>query len=317
MNLNEFKKKNILVIGDIILDKYIFGKVERISPEAPVPIIAVEREKYVPGGAANAASNVAGLGGNAILMGIVGDDMARDVLIDEARKRGIDTQAVITDAKKPTIQKIRVVGQNQQLLRIDYEDNDYIEKDVNDKLLEKLEGIKKVDAIIISDYAKGTITRELMEKLKEYSKKRDAFLLIDPKPRHKGFYKGCSLITPNKKEAEELSGMHIETKEDLEKAGKRLIEELGCNVLITMGEKGMSLFEKNKQALHIPTVAKEVFDVSGAGDTVIATLSLAISSGASLKEAAILANYAAGIKVGKLGTATVSISELKASLENG
>ncbi|MBD3164400.1 D-glycero-beta-D-manno-heptose-7-phosphate kinase [Candidatus Woesearchaeota archaeon] len=312
--INKFKNQNILVIGDLILDKYIFGNVERISPEAPVPVIEVKKEMYVPGGAANAANNVSSLGGRAFLLGIVGEDTSKDILLEEARNKGISTEGIITDPRKPTIQKIRVVGQNQQLLRIDYEDKSYIDNE--EKIIERIKNKEKIGAILISDYAKGTITKKLMKDVLGLAKKKNIILIIDPKPRHKSFYKSCYLITPNKKEAEEMTNMAIKTEEDLEKAGTKLMEELDCNVLITTGERGMSLFEKKNAPIHIPTLAKEVYDVSGAGDTVIATLSLALSSRASLKDAAVLANHAAGIKVGKLGTAPVSAEELKNSLDN-
>lgn len=314
--LDEFKEKNILVVGDIMLDKYIFGKVERISPEAPVPIVTVEKENYVPGGAANAASNVSCLKGNAFLVGIVGNDIAKDILLEVAKSKSINTEGILVDAKKPTIQKIRVVGQHQQLLRIDYEDREYIDDDLNEKIIENIENTANIHAILISDYAKGTVTRRLMQRIKEYAGKNNIMLIVDPKPEHKSIYKDVSLITPNKKEAQEMTGITIETKADLEKVGMKLTEDLNCNVLITTGEKGMSLFEKNKAPLHIPTLSKEVYDVSGAGDTVIAALSLALSSGASLKESTILANHAAGIKVGKLGTSPVSLAELRKSLDN-
>jgi D-beta-D-heptose 7-phosphate kinase/D-beta-D-heptose 1-phosphate adenosyltransferase len=314
--LDQFSKKSIVVIGDLMLDKYIFGKVERISPEAPVPIVTVEKENYVPGGAANAASNVTSLGGRAFLLGIVGNDMAKDILLDEAKARQLEVSGVLTDSKRPTIQKIRVLGQSQQLVRIDYEDKHDIDADINSKILEKLKKLNNIDAIIVSDYAKGTITRKLMEELVAYSKRNNILLVVDPKPKHKSFYKGVSLLTPNRKEAEQMTGIDIETEEDISTAGKKLVEDLNCSVLITAGEKGMSLFEKGKDAVHIPTVAQEVYDVSGAGDTVIASFSLAISSGASMGDAAKLANHAAGIKVAKLGTATVLLSELKESIDN-
>ncbi|MCK5282719.1 MAG: D-glycero-beta-D-manno-heptose-7-phosphate kinase [Nanoarchaeota archaeon] len=314
--LKEFHNKNVVVIGDVMLDKYIFGKVERISPEAPVQIVTIEKEKYVPGGAANAASNVSTLNGNAYLFGIVGNDIAKNIFLDEAEAKGINTKGIVIDGRKPTIQKTRVLAQNQQLLRIDNENSEYIDNDANEKIFETIKEIDKIDIIIISDYAKGTITKKLMENIKEYAKKNSILLIIDPKPKHKLFYKGCSLITPNKKEAEEMAGILLETQKDLEKAGNKLMEEMDCNILITTGEKGMSIFEKNKEPLHIQTLAKEVYDVSGAGDTVIATLSLALSAGAALSDAAILANHAAGIKVGKLGTSPVTLAELEESLNN-
>jgi rfaE bifunctional protein kinase chain/domain len=314
--ISKFNGKNIIVLGDVMLDKYILGRVDRISPEAPVPVVKVSKENYVPGGAANAANNIVTMGGNAFLFGIVGNDLAKDIFLDEAKIRSINTENILIDAKKPTIQKIRVLGQSQQLIRIDYEDQEYIDKKMHLEIIDKIKKLENVGAIIISDYAKGIVTKELMKELEKYSKEKEILLVVDPKPRHKSFYNGVSLITPNKKEAEEMTGIRLVTSEDVEKAGKRLMEELDCDVIITTGESGMSIFEKKKKPVHIPTLAKEVYDVSGAGDTVIATLSLALSSGASLQEAAILANHAAGIKVGKLGTAPVSLEELKESLNN-
>jgi ADP-L-glycero-D-manno-heptose 6-epimerase len=278
--LDDFNKKRIVVIGDLMLDKYIFGKVERISPEAPVQIVTVEREKYVPGGAANAASNVSSLSGEVYLVGIVGNDIAKD----------------------------------QQLLRIDYENNDYIDNGMNEKIIDRINQLEGISAIIVSDYAKGTVTKELMIGLRGLANEKKIQLIVDPKPRHKLFYRDVNLITPNKKEAEEMSGIVIDSNDALEKAGKKIMDDLGCNVIITTGEKGMSIFEAGRGPVHIPTVAKEVYDVSGAGDTVIATLGLALSCGASLKDSALIANHAAGIKVGKLGTATVSKEELAVAL---
>jgi D-beta-D-heptose 7-phosphate kinase/D-beta-D-heptose 1-phosphate adenosyltransferase len=245
----------------------------------------------------------------------VGNDNAKNILLDETNARRIDTKGVISDAYKPTVQKIRVLGQSQQLLRIDYEDKGYISEEANKRLLERIKEIEKIDAIIVSDYAKGTMTKWLMQEIVKFANEKTIFLLVDPKPKHKIFYKNCSLITPNKKEAEQMVGFAIESKKELEKAGDMISLELDCDVLITTGEKGMSLFERGKKALHIPTVAKEVFDVSGAGDTVIAALGLAISSGINLEESAIIANHAAGVKVGKLGTAPVTLKELEDSLD--
>ncbi|MBS3135489.1 D-glycero-beta-D-manno-heptose-7-phosphate kinase [Candidatus Woesearchaeota archaeon] len=313
--LEDFRNKKIVILGDLMLDKYIFGKVDRISPEAPVPIVRVESEKYVPGGAANAAANVSALGGEAHLFGIVGNDSAKDIFMDVAKSSFIKTDGVIIDKKKPTIQKIRVLGPIQQLLRIDYEDVDYISKDIHEAILRKIMVLRNVDAIIISDYAKGTITKDLLGKVIAYAKERNIPVIIDPKPKHAELYVGATIITPNKKEAEEIVKHSIDTMEDVEKAGKSISEKFDCSVLLTLGEKGVALFEKGKNAVHIPAIAREVFDVSGAGDTVIATLSLALSSGASLSDASIIANHAAGIKVGKIGTAPVYLNELSRSLE--
>jgi len=308
--LDNFKGKKILVVGDIMLDKYIFGNVERISPEAPVQIVEVEKEGYSPGGAANVANNISALKGDSFIVGMVGKDSAADILLQELKKRNINAEGIFVDEKKPTTQKVRVLGQKQQLLRIDYEKRGYLEKELEVKIIDFIKKkINEIDAIVISDYAKGVITENLMKEIKNIAENKA--IIVDPKPKHMNFYKNVSLITPNTKEAKEMTN-----KEDIEDVGKELLTKLNCPVLITRGEKGMSLFEKNGNITNIPTKAKEVYDVSGAGDTVVATLTLALVSGATIKEAAIVANHAAGIKVGKIGTSTVKVEEIKKDLEN-
>ena len=320
--IEKFKDKNILVIGDVMLDKSIWGDVERISPEAPVQVVEVTEESYSPGGAANVANNIAALGSKVIMAGIVGNDTTKEELIEELKKRGIDTSGLIVDESKRTIRKVRVFGKSQQLLRFDYEKKGYVGKETEDKILDFLKSkIKSVDAVIVSDYAKGVVTKTLMEKLKELCKENNKSIVVDPKPRHKDFYRNVALITPNHAEAHQMSNIGKDeeenTKEDIEKLGKTLLDELNSNILITRGEKGMSLFCKDGTIKHIPTFAKEVYDIIGAGDTSVAALTLALASGASFEESAIIANYAAGIVVGKVGTSTVSIDELKKSIENG
>jgi len=300
-----FKGKKIAVIGDLMLDKYIVGKVERISPEAPIPIVAVESERYALGGSANVGANISTLGGNAFLLGVLGDDEAAKKLIDKAQNKGIDCSAIICDPAKTTIQKIRVLGQSQQLLRIDYEDGNYIEPNIAEAFVTALKQINNLNGIIISDYAKGTLTKELVKSITEFAKSKEIPVIVDPKPAHTDFYQNVSLITPNLKEAREIS--HLPAKNET---------EYNSDVIITTGSKGMSIFPAGEQPKHIPTLATEVFDVSGAGDTVISTLTLAICSGATLAEAADLANHAAGIKVSKLGTAPVHLDELQDALVN-
>ncbi len=314
--LEKFKKKDIAIIGDLMLDKYLYGNVERISQEAPIPILMVEKEKYVLGGAANTASNVKKLSGNAYLFGILGDDREKEIFLTCTKDAGVITSGVLITSKKPTIQKIRVIGHKQQMLRIDYESKDYIEEELTEKLFSKLKQQKNIDAIVISDYAKGTITYSLMKNLVSYAHEKKILLLVDPKPKHKSYYYGANLIKSNIKEAEEMIGFQIETAEDIKKAGKSLIKMFGSDIIMTLGERGMAVFEKNGTSMQIPTKAKEVYDVSGAGDTVMATLALSLSTGASLKEAAILANHSAGIKVSKIGTAPVSLEELRENLKN-
>jgi len=318
--IDKFKEKKILVIGDVMLDKYIWGEVSRISPEAPVQIVNVVKESFAPGGAANVASNITSLGAKAFMMGIVGLDTTKDRLINELKERNIDVSCIITDKNKRSIQKVRVFGRSQQLLRFDYEIKGYVGKETEDKMLEVIEKkLDEMDAIIISDYAKGTITKNLMERLMIKCKEKNKIIVVDPKPEHKEFYKDVTLITPNHTEAHKMTGYEEKDNadEEIESIGKKLMEELQSNLLITRGEKGMSLFEKEGKTTHIPTFAKEVYDIVGAGDTSVATLTLALTSGASFEEAAIIANHAAGITVGKIGTSTVNIEELKKSIENG
>ena len=333
--LSGFAHQKIAVIGDLILDKYIYGEVDRISPEAPVPIVRVLREKFVPGGAANVAANISTLGGNPYLFGIVGDDQYKDILLQKTAEMNIATSGIFTDSNKTTIRKTRVIGLNQQLLRIDHENTDYIESHQEDEFMNKLKEIENLSAIIVSDYAKGTITQQLIRQLNQYSKENDVMLIVDPKPKHKEWYAGSSLITPNKKEAQEMSGIITETEEDFIQAGKILANKFSSDVVITAGADGMYVFETGKRdkvkgvrkketstynsqltthnlsISHIATVAREVYDVSGAGDTVIATLAMALSCGADLNNAATLANQAAGIKVSKIGTAPIFLEELE------
>ncbi len=309
--ITKFKGKKILVIGDLMLDKYIWGKVERISPEAPVPIVTVTKESYAPGGAANTAANITALGGEAHMVGICGADEAKTILIRELKARNIKVDGIIEHRNKPTTQKVRVIGQSQQLLRVDYEKNEEMHETFNAQVVAQIkEMIPQMNVVVVSDYAKGMITKQLMQMLIGECNARGIPLVVDPKPKHAKFYAGAYLLTPNTLEALGMSGVEGDDNESILSAAKKIKEELNTNVLITRGEKGMFLYDKNHQTLSIPTKAQEVYDVSGAGDTVVATLALAIAAGAPLNEAAWLANHAAGIKVGKLGTSTVSHEEL-------
>jgi len=312
--LGRFKEKKILVIGDIMLDKYIWGDVERISPEAPIQIVRVEKENYVPGGAANVANNIMSLGGNCILIGVVGKDDAKKTLKRELTKRKI--QSVLIEDKRPTIQKVRIIAKNQQLLRMDYEDKQYIERHIEKQFVEAIQKFSKLDGIIISDYAKGMITKDLIKEIVNIGSSEGIPIIVDPKPRHIDYYKDVTLITPNRKEASEMTRIDGIEDTDVEAMGEVLLKNLNANVLITRGGKGMSIIEKDKKPHHIPTKAKEVFDVSGAGDTSVAALTLAITSKATLLEAANIANHAGGIVVAKVGTSTATHQELKRSLDD-
>ena len=315
--IEQFGNKKILVIGDVMLDKYIWGEVSRVSPEAPVQVVKVEKESYAPGGAANVASNVASLNGATYMIGLVGEDQANKVLISELKSRQINTDGMVEDKNRPTIQKVRVVGKGQQLLRFDYEDSGYLDEGMEKKIFDfVLKRIQNIDAIIISDYAKGIITKNLAESLIRLANEKKKIIVVDPKPKHKNFYKNATLITPNNNEACEMLNVEEKNDNDIIKVGKTLLENLNAALILTRGEKGMAIFEKNSEITNIPTKAKEVYDIVGAGDTVVATLALALASNATLKEAATIANYAAGITVGKVGTSTVIIDEIRKAIEN-
>jgi len=294
--LEQFQNKKITVIGDVMLDKYLEGDVSRINPEAPVPIVELQNEFFELGGAANVAANVATLGGKVSLFGFVGKDYSADIIRNLLRQKNISD---FLDFCKTTTEKTRIIGKGQQLIRFDKEDSTdkLFSSEMNKKLLEE---IQSSDIILISDYAKGTINSSLMESLSSFKNK----MIVDPKPKNKNLYKGVFLVTPNLKECFEMS-----SHGDVQSAGIALKELFESNILITQGQDGMALFsEKN---LDIPTFAKDVFDVVGAGDSVIAALALSIAAGATLEESAIIANHSAGVAVEKKGTHAVTIDELK------
>ncbi len=314
--LENFTNKKILVVGDIMLDKYIWGEVSRISPEAPVQVVHVLKETYAPGGASNVASNVVALNGKAFMVGIAGNDEAKNILLQELKNREINSDGIFIENDKPTIQKVRIVGRSQQLLRVDYEKKEHVHKNIEHSIIEFLERIiKDVDVVVISDYAKGVITPEISQKLVQISKEHNKAIIVDPKPKHLNLYSNVTLITPNSSEASEMTNIEDGSDDAVLEMGNKLLRYLNTNILITRGEKGMFLFEKDGNITHIPANAKEVYSLIGAGDTVVATLALALASDANFKEAATLANIAAGIKVGKIGTASVSIEEIKKEIE--
>ncbi len=310
-----FRDKNILVIGDIILDHYIWGRVSRISPEAPVPVVEVTRESFLLGGAANVAHNIVSLGGKASVIGINGLDSAGEALMDILSQKGVNSEGIFTE-NRPTTVKTRVIAHNQQVVRFDREDKKYVDGKILKGILGYINSVLfRYDAVIISDYQKGMISNELIRDIVKKTKPRGMFIAVDPKVGHFDFYKGVSLITPNVMEAS--SGANIEIRDDktLLRAGRSLLKKLSSKaVLITRGEQGMSLFEKNK-VTHIPTVAKKVYDVTGAGDTVISAFTLASASGANMEEASVIANHAAGIVVAEVGTAVATLEQLLKSFD--
>ena len=320
--LNSLDQARVLVVGDVMLDQFIWGSVARISPEAPVPVVDFERESFMPGGAANVARNLTALNANTELFGVVGQDPAAEQLRRLLREQNIGCRGVIAHPARATSVKTRIVAHKQQVVRIDRETRDGLNAPLRKRLLAALKTkLNRADAVIVGDYGKGVVTQPLLEELKRLCRKRGIWLSLDPKPVHHLNLSGLSLITPNRKEAFELAHLPDETRHanpladtNLMLVADRLLNELRPAILlITLGEVGMLLCQRGQKPFHIPTVAQEVFDVSGAGDTVIATFTLAIAAGASPLEAAIISNHAAGIVVGKIGTATVSPEELLSS----
>ena len=314
--IKNFSKAKVLVIGDLMMDEFIYGRAERISPEAPVPVVHVVERKYSLGGAANVLNNIQALNGKGFLCGVVGNDEMGRRFASDIKKLGATTRGVISERNRPTTVKTRIIAdQRQQVVRFDQE----IRKEIADASRKRIlsyikKMLERVHALVISDYAKGVMSTALLKELLPLAKRRNIIICADhPKLNNHGLYENyAGIITPNKKEASRVSGIEIESNQDLVKAGKKLLADLACEaVLITRGEEGMTLFEKTKsEVTHIPTKAKEVYDVTGAGDTVIATLSMALAVGASYEEAARISNHAAGIVVSKLGTATVAPEEL-------
>lgn len=316
--LNKFADTKVLIIGDLIMDHFIWGNVNRISPEAPVPVVDVKSESLLLGGGANVANNINSLGGRSIVAGVVGADNDGEALVKLLKQKKIRTRTIVVDPVRPTTIKTRVIAHNQQVVRFDREAKYKINSATLCKVLSLVKkAAATVDAIIISDYAKGLISPELIEEVVLLARTYSIPIAVDPKVTHFEYYKDVSIVTPNNLEASRASGIEITNKKTLKAAGELLSKKLGSRaVLITRGEHGMNLFE-GKTNTHIPTVAKEVYDVSGAGDTVIGVIGLALGSGATFKEAAVLANYAAGVVVGKIGTAALSLDELKSAVKRG
>ena len=312
----KFSKTGVLVIGDLMVDQYIWGKVKRISPEAPVPVVEVTKENLLLGGAANVAHNLHSLGGKVFIAGTIGSDDTGKILTNKLTEKGFNTDGIIIDSERPTTVKTRVIAHSQQVVRFDREVKSDISKSTTSLLLKYVEFcLPHIKGIIISDYCKGLITKSLVKKIIDLTRSK-VFIATDPKIGHFNYYKNLSLLTPNLNEASFGSGIEIKDEETLVDAGRELIKKLNCkSLIITRGDEGMTIFEKSNSITHIKTYAREVYDVSGAGDTVIATLTLCHSAGLSLKEAAVIANHAAGIVVGKLGTAVTNQEEILRSMK--
>ncbi|MBU3758868.1 MAG: D-glycero-beta-D-manno-heptose-7-phosphate kinase [Candidatus Omnitrophica bacterium] len=298
-----------------MLDQFVWGSVNRISPEAPVPVVNVQRESYMPGGALNVANNIRTLGGTVYPCGVVGRDLEGRMLVKTIRREGIETGGVIYDESRRTTLKTRIIAHSQQVVRFDREKAEDISREDRARIMKFIQSvIGKTDVIIVEDYGKGVIQPPLLEELLRLARKHKIPVVVDPKEKHFSYYKGATSITPNRKEA--YGAIENSASMSLKELGSRLLQKLELeSVLITLGEDGMALFEKDGSMTQIPTAAREVYDVSGAGDTVISVFSMALAVGAKMKDAARIANIAAGIVVGKLGTATVSPEELERALE--
>ncbi|MEN9722356.1 MAG: hypothetical protein RJB38_342 [Pseudomonadota bacterium] len=312
------RPQRVLVIGDVGLDRYTQGAVDRISPEAPVPIVRVESEYLKLGLAANVADNLRALGSEPWLVGVVGEDRAAQDFRKLLKSQRMTDQHLVTARGRRTVLKERIVSERQQLLRVDYEDTDGISDVASKRILARLEKLMpRADSVVLEDYCKGMIRPSLAKQIFSLARAHGKAVLVDPNAKSvPGLYEGASLLTPNTKEAEALSGVKIVDSTTLESAGLQILKKTRApRLIITRGKDGMAIFEKGKRGVRlIPTYAREVYDVSGAGDTVISVLALALGSGASIEDAARLANLAAAIEVGKRGTATVSLKELREAL---
>jgi len=317
--INGFVRRKVVVLGDLMLDEYLFGAVSRISPEAPVPVVEVSREEFHLGGAANVAWNIAALKGQAFPVGTVGSDRAEKMLRKEFKAKKISELGLVNQAGRPTTIKTRIVASHQQVVRVDREHRQDISPAAQASVIAALERlIPSSDAVLIEDYNKGLITAPVLKATLALAKKHKKIVTVDPKFNHFLDFKGVTLFKPNIHEAERALGVKIITPEDIIKAGQSLLKRLEAQaVLITAGDQGMYLFTSGRgEVYRIPTAAQEVYDVSGAGDTVIAVATLALCAGASLLEAAVTANHAAGVEVSKFGVAEVTAEELKQALRN-
>lgn len=314
--LKGFGGRRIAVVGDLMLDRYVWGTVARISPEAPVPVVEIDNESTRLGGAANVANNIASLGGVPVMIGVCGSDDGGIMLRKTVEDLGYATDGILTDTGRPTTVKTRVIAHNQHVVRIDHEVKGDISTDIERRIAEFLGGtIKGIDGIILQDYNKGVLTKGLIRRLTEMANLAGVIVTVDPKFNNFFEYKGVTVFKPNRKETEEALGIRMNSQPHIDEAGRTLLERLRSkSVLLTLGERGMALFESDGSSSVVPTKARHVADVSGAGDTVIATMTMALASGASHKEAAALANYAGGIVCGEVGIVPVNKEQLRSAV---
>ena len=315
--ISDFKHQRIAVIGDVMLDQYIWGKAERISPEAPVPVVEVLRESVAPGGAGNVAVNIAMLGGNASLYSVCGADEAGRLLLEKCVSSGINVAAVLTDNTRPTTSKTRIVAHDQQITRVDRESKAPVDESISKELIRRLrEDIEQLTAVIVSDYDKGSVSSWLLAELSRLSKRVGVALFLDCKSAkfQKGLWLTC--ITPNEHEISVLSGVHVHDDRSRRLATQKLFQTVDLEyLLVTRSEQGMSLFRKNGTVAHCPAFAREVYDITGAGDTVVASFALAVGAGAGPEDAIVLASAAAAQAVSKLGTSPIWAVELQRAMK--
>ncbi len=316
--VGRFPKARVLVLGDVMLDQFVWGSVRRISPEAPVPVVEVQSETYMLGGAANVLHNLIALGGRAGLCGLVGDDQAGRQVVELLDDLEVKSEGMLVCPDRPTTVKTRVVAHGQQVVRVDRESRGSVDRRDLARLRAHLEGqVRNVDAVIVSDYAKGVISGRLLEPLMDLARAGKMIVAVDPKVANIHLYAGATVITPNHLEAAEAARVAAEGTDYVQRAGRLLLKKLDVkSVLVTQGERGMTLFSQQGET-HIPTTAKQVYDVTGAGDTVISTLTLGLVAGLDPVEAAVLANFAAGVVVGEVGTSAVTAGRLIQAVEAG
>ncbi|HEY0427874.1 MAG TPA: D-glycero-beta-D-manno-heptose-7-phosphate kinase [Pyrinomonadaceae bacterium] len=313
-----FSNLKILIVGDVMLDRYLWGSVNRISPEAPVPIVNINKTSVVLGGAANVAANVAGLGAEPILVGITGRDSEADALAGILEKSNISANFLVPSETRRTTIKTRLVAHNQHVVRFDQETTNPITESEAETVFEKLEGfLEAASIVIISDYAKGLLTQNLLTRLIKSAKEKNKLILVDPKGKDFSKYKGATILTPNRREAAEATGFDENGNDLVNKAGKKLLEDLSLEaLLITKGEKGLTLLQKGGETFHLEASARNVYDVTGAGDTVIAGFGVAVAAGADYLDAAKFANLSAGLVVQQIGTTAISLEMLQSEIKN-
>jgi len=316
--LENFANVKVLVVGDIMLDRYWWGSVKRISPEAPVPVVELQKSTYAAGGAANVAANIAGLGATAHLVGVIGTDNDANTLVNLLNEKNVSSDSLVRISGRPTSVKTRVIAHSQQVVRVDQERTDEFSDEDQESIWKNIASVlPEIGTVIVSDYAKGLLSPDLLRRLIDTANSNGKMVLVDPKGKDYSRYEGASLITPNRREAAEACNLNEDTPDLVSIAGNQLLSELSLAMaLITQGEDGMTLFQKDKEPVHLSTAAKEIYDVTGAGDTVIASLGVAFGAGLNFVEAARIANLAAGLVVEQVGTTAITRQMLLPMIEN-